>query len=57
MEGDGFVQLLSMSCNASDGNGTQAMLANLVSEPFSRKVPWHEREDVGPLRQLRRWRF
>ena len=54
MEGDGFVQLLSMSCNASDGNGTQAMLANLVSEPFRRKVPWQEREDADTLRQLRR---
>ena len=26
-------------CSASDGNGIQSMPANLVSEPFRRKVP------------------
>jgi hypothetical protein len=45
---------IPLNCFASDGNGTQAMLANLVSEPFRRKVPWQEREDVDTLRQLRR---
>lgn len=44
-------------CFASDGNGNRSVLANLVSEPFRRKVPWQERENVDTLKQLTRWRF
>jgi GNAT superfamily N-acetyltransferase len=41
-------------CFASDGNGIQIVIANLVPEPIKRKVPWPREDDDDTSKLLRR---
>jgi hypothetical protein len=41
-------------CFASDGNGIQIVIANLVPEPIKRKVAWPREDDDDTSKLLRR---
>ena len=45
---------LNWLCFASDGNGIQIVIANLVPEPIKRKVPWPREDDDDTSKLLRR---
>ena len=48
------IEYTEKSCFASDGNGIQIVIANLVPEPIKRKVPWPREDDDDTSKLLRR---